>query len=262
MIKLLKYELLRKKKAYIIVLCIFAALTLLSVIAIPNIDKVAWTIFLFVSAVVCIVGCAVFPFIINVANYYGDYKRRNGYMMFLTPSSGAKIFGSKILAAVIDALVFFAMFVLYGFLAYSVANANYDLTPVLNNFWLELQKVFPSFNYGAVITMFAVTVLLQNVATIILALFSITVSKTLLSHKSINWFIPLLIFIALKWIEQTVTTLIIAAANFKDVGEMITSSNPSLDIASILITTMGIYAVFAAAYTFTSSKLISKKLDL
>jgi ABC-2 type transport system permease protein len=262
MIKLLKYELLRKKRIYIVMLSIFAVFTLLTAFGIPRLDRTYWFIIVLVSGLICLVGGALSPFIINTAKYYGDYKNRNGYMMFLTPNSGAKIFGSKILAAVVDTLSVFILLALYGFIAYSVANANYDITPQLNEIWSEIQMQFPSLSFGTLITVLSVSIIVQNVTAIILALFSITVSKILLSHRSINWFIPLLIFILLSWIEQIVSTVIIAAANFKDLKDLFLSSAPTLQISMLIITALGISIAFAITYTIVGSTLISKKLDL
>jgi hypothetical protein len=262
MMKLLKYELLRKKKVYVVMLSIFAALTLLVAIGIPRLDNDYWMILVPAASLVLIVGGALFPFIINTAKYYGDFKNRNGFMMFLTPNSGAKIFGSKILAAIIDSLAVFILLGIFGFISYSIADATYAFAPYINTILAELQQQIPSLNLSTLIFAVSIAALIQSISTIILALFSITVSKTLLSHRSINWFIPLLIFIGLKWVEQFITTFIIAIQNFDSFKDLIANNNMTLDISLVLMIAIGVNVLFATAYTIISSALISKKLDL
>lgn len=262
MIKLLKYELIRKKKVYIITLCIFAALTLLVAFGIPRLDNNYWVLITTLSALILVVGGVLFPIIINTAKYYSEYKNRSGFMMFLTPNSGSKIFGSKVLAAIIDTFGIFILLGLFGLISYSIADANYSLAPHISRFWTETHQQFPGISAGTIITVGVIAAIVQNINTIILALFSITVSKTLLAHKSINWFIPLIIFLVLKWAEQLITTIIIAAKNFDSFKELISNNNVNLDLTLVMIMAIGISVVFATAYTIISSRLITKKLDL
>lgn len=262
MIKLLKYELIRKKKVYIITLCIFAVLTLLVAFGIPRLDSNYWVLITTLAALILVVGGVLFPIIINTAKYYSEYKNRSGYMMFLTPNSGSKIFGSKMLAAIIDTLGIFILLGLFGLISYSVADANYSLAPHISRFWTEVHQQFPGINAGTIIAVGVIAAIVQNINTIILALFSITVSKTLLAHKSINWFIPLIMFFVISWVEQMVSTTIIAATNFTSFKELISNNSTNIDLTLVLIMAIGISIVFATAYTIISSRLITKKLDL
>lgn len=262
MIKLLKYELLRKKKVYVIALCILTVLMLLIAFGIPRLQNNYWVLITTVSALILLVGGLLFPIIINIAKYYSEYKNRSGYMMFLTPNSGSKIFGSKVLAAIIDTLAIYILLGLCALISYSIVQASYAEIPQISQLWAKFKMAFPNINLGTVVTVGVIAALIQNINTIILALFSITVSKTMLAHKPLNWFIPLIMFFVISWVEQMVATTIIAAANFTSFKELISNNYINIDLSLVLIMAIGISIVFASAYTIISSRLITKKLDL
>lgn len=262
MIKLLKYELLRKKKVYIISLCIFAVLALVVALGIPRIDNHYWILVTTLSGLIILIGGLLLPIVINIAKYYSEYKNRSGYMMFLTPNSGAKIFGSKILAAIIDTIAIYILLALFALISYNIAQANYAELPHLSNMWANLKAAFPDTHLGTLATVGIIAALVQSICTIILALFSITVSKTLLAHKALNWFIPLIMFFVISWVEQMVATTIIAATNLSSFKELITNNYAHIDLVLVLGMATAISIVFATAYTIISSRLITKKLDL
>lgn len=260
MMKLLKYELIRKKKLYLAALYIFTALTILAATGQPKMDDDHfWFVLVIASSVIMFAGCIFMPFIINTANYYREYKNTNGYMMFLTPNGGAKIFGSKILSAVIDTLGSFIFSGLFILVLCCTANTNIFLdAPV---FLTDIYKLFPELSITAVILLLCIALFIQIIGTIVLAMFSITVSKTMLSHKSINWFIPLVIFLVLLLLELYLSALIITGANEYITGElylnMFTINGPL-----VYTITTTILLIFIAAYTASSSALINKKLNL
>lgn len=270
MLNLLKYELMRKKRIYIILVTIILALTILASIGYNYMDNTYWTTIVVVSILVTIVGCGLFPLIINAVNYYGDYKNRNGYMMFMTPNNGYKIFGSKILAVVIDTLLAFLLIGIFATSTYIVLNGMYpdEIQMIISQAKIGTPEVFSGLSLGSVVALATGVAFVQNVASIILALLAITVSKTLLSQKSFSWFIPLVIFIAMTIIEQTVMTFIIGAANFGDIVSNFGTASISLqadftmNMTLILGLGLVLYVAFASIYTVIASTLINKRIDL
>ncbi len=260
MMKLLKYELIRKKKLYIAALYIFTALTILAATGLPKMDNDHfWFILVIVSSAIIFAGGVFLPVIINTANYYNDYKKTNGYMMFLTPSSGAKIFGSKILCAAIDtlgSLIYIGLFILALCCA---ANVNIFIDAPI--FLTDIYSLFPEFSITAVILLLCIALFLQIIGAIVLAMFSITLSKTMLSHRSINWFVPLVIFLGLLLLELFLSALIVTSANRYVTDEpylnMFSANGPLIFNISLAISILLI-----AAYTTVSSALINRKLDL
>ena len=260
MMKLIKYELIRKKKLYIATLYVFTALTILAATGLPKMDNDHfWFILVIVSSAIIFAGGVFLPVIINAANYYNDYKKTNGYMMFLTPSSGAKIFGSKILCAAIDTLGSFIYISLFILALCCAANVNIFIDAPI--FLTDIYSLFPGFSITMVILLLCIALFLQVIGTIVLAMFSITLSKTMLSHRSINWFIPLVIFLGLLLLELYLSALIITGSNSYITGElyfnMFTINGPL-----VYAITTAISLIFIAAYTASSSALINKKLDL
>ena len=147
MMKLLKYELIRKKKLYLATLYVFTALTILAATGQPKMDiDHFWYVLVIASSATMFAGFVLLPIIINTANYYNDYKKTNGYMMFLTPSSGAKILGSKILCAAIDALGSLIYIGLFIFVLCSAANVNIFIDAP--TFLADIYNLFPGFKYN------------------------------------------------------------------------------------------------------------------
>ncbi len=260
MMKLLKYELIRKKKLYLASLYIFTVLTILAATGLPKMDDDNfWFVLVIASSAVMFAGCIFMPFIINTANYYREYKKTNGYMMFLTPNGGAKIFGSKILSAAIDILGSFIYISLFILVLSCVAQANIFLeAPV---FLTDIYSVFPGVSITAIILLLCIALFLQIIGAVVLAMFSITVSKTLLSHRSINWFVPLLIFLALLLLELYLAVLIMTGSNSYITGELYFNID-TINGALVYTITTVILLIFIAAYTAASSVLINKKLNL
>lgn len=264
MINLLKYELIRKMKMYIIFISIILVLIALAAIGFNNIDNSYWIAVTVISSLVVLVGAGLFPIVINVANYYSDFKNRNGYMMFMTPNSGYKIFGSKILAAVIDTILSLTLISLFLLVIYWVLNSLYpqNVLRILEESKYALSVEFPGVTISGIIALTAGVAFVQTLDSIILALLAVTVSKTILSQKSFNWFVPFLIFIVFSGIEQTAMALLIGATNFSDIALMVAQEKFMLNISLVLGTSLGLYVVFTAAYTVVASMLLNKKIDL
>jgi len=264
MLKLLKYELMRKKKIYIIFISIILVLTTLAAIGYNFTDNNYWIAIIVISVLVTLVGCSLFPLLINVINYYGDFKNRNGYMMFMTPNSGYKIFGSKILAVAIDTILALLLISIFATVSYLVLNTMYsqEIQGVLDVITKALSRDMPGLTIGGILALGAGAGIIQSMDSIILAMLAITVSKTLLSQKSFSWFIPLLIFIAMSIVEQTAMVMILGAINFKDITAIITESEIMLNISLVVGVALGLYLVFTTIYTVIASTLLNKKIDL
>jgi hypothetical protein len=111
---------------------------------------------------------------------------------------------------------------------------------------------------------FLLAYFIQYLGEVTLALFSITIAKTLLSSKDFNWLLALVFYFAIYMAVQTVSLGLIAAFGFaKDMIAMTAEqSNDLPQIKKYLMVAMGTYIAFTAAAFPISGRLITKRTDL
>ena len=265
MLNLLKYEFLKRRKLLGTMLIIFAFLEL-GVWLGMKLGRGWYTMSIIFFIVMC-VGALTFPFIDAVTNYFSDFKKRNGYMLFLTPNSGYKILGAKVLFAVAEVLIF-------AVLTYVAVSIDYNtLTNLISG---EVQAVIGEMTSGMKevlgvdnITLWTAMPLIamafiQYLTEIMLALFAITIAKTLLSQKDFNWLLALAFYIMTYIVVQTVNVAAVAVFGLvKDAINIMEMD--SLDLFSIkkyLMLGMVLYAAFFAAAFPISGRLLTKRTDL
>jgi len=99
MINIIKYEILKKKKAIILLMGIAAALEAYILIETPG-GSLSYLGYMFFLTLVL----AVSQIIGTITYYSKDLKSKEGYMIYMTPNSGFKITLAKTAAAIIEGL--------------------------------------------------------------------------------------------------------------------------------------------------------------
>ncbi len=265
MLNLIKFEFFRRRKMLVTTLMVFAFLEFGIWLGITL--GGGWNVMAILFFVLITVGGLVFPFVDAVVNYYTDFKSRNGYMLYLTPNSGYKILGSKMIFAIAEILVM-------GALVIGVLSLNYMLieqkapeaVAMISQQFSEPMKTLLNVDKLTFWNMspFLLMMFIQYVGEVTLALFSITIAKTLLSNKDFNWLLALVFYFATYMAVQTVSLGLIAAFGFaKDMIAMTAAqSNELPQIKKYIMVAMGTYIVFMAAAFPISGRLITKRTDL
>ena len=265
MLNLIKYEFFRRRKMLITSLMIFAFLEFGIWLGITL--GGGWNVMAVLFFIILVVGGSLFPFVDAVVNYYTDFKSRNGYMLYLTPNSGYKILGSKMIFVMgeillMGALVIGAICLNYTLLEQKAPEAvamvsqqlNEPIRLLLNTDKLTFWNMSP----------FLLATFIQYVGEVSLALFSITIAKTLLSSKDFNWLLALVFYFVIYMAVQTVSLGLIAAFGFaKDMIAMTAEqSNELPQIKKYIMVAMSTYIAVIAAAFLISGRLITKRTDL
>lgn len=264
MLKLIKYEIFRRKTRLISVLLIMVFLEIAILIGI-NLGG-NWIAMSVICMFVLFIGGMLFPFIDTITNYYSDYKNKHGYMLFLTPNSGYKINGSKMLFALVEMLITFLLIVGAFALIYQAATSLFpDVTKVASDMVIGMKAALNLQDMTIwTLSPLMISSLLQYFANIMLAISAITISKTLLSNRSFNWLFALLFYFALTAILEF--ALFGALMLFGFAGDMIelikNSGNVLTNAIRYLSVAGGMYLVWIFVAFFISSNLLNKRTDL
>lgn len=269
--KLMKYELFRRSKLLISILIV---LVFMEGAAIYGLYRGGdWLILFFIMLVGMAFAAFLVPLLDAVVNNYSDFKNTHGYMLFLTPQSGYSIIGSKALFALIEFLI--SLGLVAGFYvanfhlaqAFGCGNGTAELKMVL-----QLIPQMLGTSTGGVITLGVVSGILQYSNTIMLVIFAVTLSKTLLSQKSFNWLIALLLYFGLVMAIQTINGFVLTGFGFvTDMIDFVGEANSvpmelgdkiKLDIVKYIMVSMGLYVVWIGAAFTGSSMLLNKRVDL
>ena len=208
-----------------------------------------------------------FPFIDAVVNYYSDFKNKNGYMLFLTPNSGYKIIGAKVIFIAVEILLMGALVFLAIQIDFNVLKSSYPavIESITDSAFAPLKEALGLEK----ITLWTMSPLLlvgylQYINNVMMALFAITIAKTLLSSKDFNWLFALVFYFAVYTVVQIINFGVLAAFGF--VGEVINlakvQSSDIINIKKYLMAGLGVYAALIATMIPLSGRLLSKRTDL
>ena len=186
----------------------------------------------------------------TIKTYKKDITTNRGYMLFLTPNSGYKILGSKLLELLIVVLVGGAIFT-------SLMVLN---TKLLCNLDIKEGSLFvelSAFSYVAFsskpveVTLLIVSILVWIVDVVALACASASISATLLNGRKFSGVASVGIFIAI----YVAVGKIFQLAGLHVSIDMLVSVNK-------YITVIIVHAVVAAIFYYVSSWLIQNKLSI
>ena len=201
MIKLMKYELLRRKNLIIgtvLSMLIIEGATLLSLY-----KGGGWDVFALILTVLLVVGGLLLPFFDAIIRLYSDFKQKHGYMLFLTPQNGYRVIWSKTLFAALELIA--SALIIIGCLALSSVAFEHFHSGMVSSFFDTIQAG------GGTIIGFGALAYLQLMAQLAIALLAVTVSRTMMQGNSYNWLIALLKYFALAAVVSLVNSVLLLA---------------------------------------------------
>ena len=265
MMKLLKYEFLRRKKLLVVVLMILVFVEAAIVAGLYLGDS--WLFLSLALTFVLLIGGLLFPFIDAIVNYYSDFKNKHGYMLFLTPNSGHKIIGAKSLFLFCELVAMVALIVGAFSINYQVVQSLFPsiINPIISEMSVELLVVFgiQKLTLWTASPLLGIMVL-QYFTNIMLAILAITIAKTLLSNKDFNWLFAVLFYFGLAIAMQFINAGMLVVFGFaKDIVALITVGDDILpNIIKYLTVASGMYIVWISVCYYVSGLLLSKRTDL
>jgi hypothetical protein len=261
----MKYEIKRRKKLILTVAIIIAFLE--AAVCFGIYKGGVWSVISVVFSFVILVGGLLFPFIDAIANLYSDFKNKHGYMLFLTPNKGIKIFGSKAIFALLELLAI--VVIVACSLSISLALLK-SMRPVIyasvfGDMFNSIETLLVSNDLSVwSIAPFVIAVLLQYFTSIMIAMLSLTISKTILSKNNFNWLFALLIYFAVSFGVQALDASVILGFGY--VNNMFNISGLTkelfIEMTNFIYIGSGIYIFWIAVSTTVSSILLSKRTDL
>lgn len=267
MMKLMKYELLRRKQ-----LLIGAALSMLFVEGVVLLgiymgrriyDGEGYTtwesgnVIAIVLTVLLIVGGFVLAFLDGVTKLYSDFKHKHGYMIFMTPQNGYRVIWAKTVFAVLEMLA--AVLAIAGCVTATGIMADHFNGGVISGFLVPL-----STNMGILIGSAGLW-LLQVMVYLSIAILAVTVSRAMTRSGSYNWLIALVMYFALAFIVNMADSLLLLA--FGVIGDVTRITNDTAVLQSgVLVKYFVIGAVTYSAWftgcTLLSGRLVNRGIDL
>ncbi len=255
MMKLMKYELLRRKSLLIggvLAILIIEGATLFSLYKGGN-----WDILAIFLTILLVVGGLLGTFLDAVIRLYSDFKQKHGYMLFMTPQSGYRIIWCKTLFAVLEMIT--AGLIIAGCLALSSIAVDHFHSGMASRFFATMSIE------NVTLLGFIALALLQLMAQLAIALLAVTVSRTMMQGNSYNWLVALLMYFALAIVVNLVNGGLLLA--FGVVGDILQLTSDASLLAGKLLAKYvaigaGTYAVWFVGCTLLSGRLASRSIDL
>lgn len=264
MIKLMKYELARRKN-----LLIGAAISALFVEGIvllgiylgsgralqEGLD--GWNILAVTMTVLLVVGGCVLTFLDVVVKLFSDFKQKHGYMIFMTPQSGYRVIWAKTIFAILEMLA--AGIVIAGCLALSGTIAD-------NLYGGAISKFFSSVKFGTGFIAGSVGLgLFQIMAELSIAFLAVTVSRAIMRSGNYNWLIALVMYFALVMVVNLIDGMLLVT--FGVIGDIMSITNDTVLFNSGLFTKYFIigavtYFAWFVGCTQLSGRLVNRGIDL
>ncbi len=256
MLSLIKYELIKKYKLFLITIISSLALNLYLL------TKGAGGSTLFIA--IFPIAIAILYIVDIIKMYSDDLNKRSGYMLFMTPNSGYKIVVSKLLTAIIEGFailfIYFIILLING--AYIMHSTGTELnfsdifTFVNNlmsgNFGFSIYHVF-AFLFTAMIFLIA---FLTTVYT------AMTVRKSIFSEIKFGGALSFLIFIGINWaISQISTEIFNMLSPYYE--SIINSTNPTATQLTYVFLPINIFSIIQiVTLTLCSGYLLENKINL
>lgn len=271
MLNLIKYEIQRRTGAILTSLLIMVVLQ--SFIVFGFYRGGSWIVLSTILLALLTIGVYLFVLFDGIRTYYYDLNSSEGYMLFLTPNSGYKILGSKLIVSFCELLFYVMIAISLLLLDYFIVKSLFidsgsaEIQLIFNRLATSYKSVTPSIGS---IFVFSFTTILQWFNVITMAVMAITLTKTILSDNKYNWLISLAFFLVINIGLQFLSMGIIASFGFlKDVTRlagMEGSTGELPEIGSIIMKFTGImtvlYAIYISISYYVSARLLDKRIDI
>lgn len=261
MLKIIKYDLMKKYKLISIVLVITALMNLLSIVKL-GMEGSALFLGLFPMAMILL-------YVIDIIKMYSDdLNKKSGYMLFMTPNSGYKIIVSKVITAILESfailLIYFIFIVINALYISAVQGFNLNINI---NELVEAINMFLSgslgFNLGHLF-LILFTILIFAIGFILSAYTAITVRKSIFSESKFGGFFSFIIFVALNWLTSYVSGKImsILPSDYNIIVNNFETFISAGELAVILLPVIILSIVESILMAIGSGYLLEKKINL
>ena len=250
MLKLLKYELIGRYKAYLmacIIILLFNAYIFYKNTSGSGTNYTVLTIF----SLCLLFAASVTALITGVSlcrrEIYGD----TGYLMFSLPVKGYAIVGYKLICSFVELIIFSSIPLILGLCYYS--QIDLDIKSKISSALNQRLSVYIYIIIGLLIT-FAFILLLAH--------FSIAISKTAIANRRFGRIISIVIFFVSLWVIGKVSELLGRIFPYSiDSNMFVSSGNVNFQHGTENVAVMIFNFVICVILFIATSYIIEKKLD-
>lgn len=267
MLTLMKYEILRKQKGIFMFLSILAFLELGILFGIYKGGQ--WAALSISFIFVLVAGGLVMVFVDTLRSYSKDLNEKQGYSLFLTPSSGYKIIGSKSLISLIELvsvtlIIFALMFLNFQF----TKSLYYDSVNALMQQIILFTKATPFIPSIGQTLLVIFTSIFEWFTVIMIAILSMTLRKTILSNSKYGWLISFIFFILIYSAMELINTFVLSGFGFiGDISQLSTLAQPDPELIKTFVykcfkIACVLYPIYIGILYYFSGMLLNKRVDL
>jgi hypothetical protein len=266
MLKLIKYEFIKKSKLLLILL-ITAILANLAVAV--AFGEYGIGLFLGLTPIALII---LYLYEL-IRTYSDDLNKKTGYMLFMTPNSGYKIIGSKLIFIITEGLILFVSYLIFLFinicaLALKATGDFSEITHAVNEIINAVNSgVIAQFgiNLGDVL-LIVLMILVSAIVFTLIVYSAMTIRKSIFSDIKYGGIISFIIFIGLNYVYGKLANLISTAFQFEVITERINTNfamtYPSSAMFEMFGITIAFNVIISILLLLGSGYLIEKKINL
>ena len=251
--KLIKYEFRKQLMSKLVVGIVIVALQVLFAIGLI-INNADWGAIGFGGTIIVAVCSLLYFSFESIVTYSNDLKTKQSYMLFLTPRNMFQVVGAKLVTTVLQIFVYGCALAAIGigdlFLLCAKQRNVEEFLDILKGFIHAFTGV--EIRLSEVIYVILM-LLISWLVFVAMAMFSITLSATLLSNWKYKGVVSFIIFCVLDWCVVKVADLV-TPTEFLESEYLVVNSEVWAE--------MGVYAVALALCYVGTSLLLEKKVSV
>ncbi len=266
MLKLIKYEFIKKSKLLLILLITAIIANLGAAIALGD------------RGIGLFFGLTPFALIVLylyelIRTYSDDLNKKTGYMLFMTPNSGYKIIGSKLIFIITEGIILFASYIV--FLAVNLCALALKAKGDFSEITHAISELINAVNSGVIaqfginigdILLIIIMILASAVVFALIVYSAMTIRKSIFSDIKFGGIISFVIFIILNIIYAKLASMVSVAFQFNVIAERINTNLTMVYPSSSMFELFGITILFniiiSGLLMLGSGYLIEKKINL
>lgn len=266
MLKLIKYEFVKKSKLLLILLITAIIANLAIAIAFGD------------TGVGLFLGFTPFALIVLylyelIRTYSDDLNKKTGYMLFMTPNSGYKIIGSKLIFIITEGLILFVSYLI--FLIVNIIALALKATGDFSEITHAINEMIRAINSGVIaqfgmnlgdVLLIVLMILVSAVVFALIVYSAMTIRKSIFSNIKYGGLLSFIIFIGLNYVYGKLANLVSIAFQFEVVTERIntnfTMTYPSSAMFELFGITIAFNIIISILLILGSGYLIEKKINL
>lgn len=266
MLKLLKYEFIKKSKLLLILL-ITAILANIGLGIAYGENGIG--MFLVLSPLVL----GIIYLYELIKTYSDDLNKKTGYMLFMTPNSGYKIIGSKLITIILVGFIFFTSYMIFvltnlSIIAYKMVGDFSLIADGINQLIEGLNMIINGtlgISIGDLILIFIVGIV-SSIVFVLTVYAAITIRKSIFSNTKFGGILSFIIFVIINVIYSKLGDLVGNLFKFESITNEISSNVIVTYPSSMMFELFAVLIVFnciiASLLMLGSGYLIEKKINL